>query len=86
MRQGTVLYLANAMEIGEDFDDGRAIADLDLDPERTMLASSIPGYYEIHDAVRLMILRGFKRIEGLRAAVHPDQSVRPIGKPFRLFG
>jgi hypothetical protein len=86
MRCGTVIYLTNAGSLTQDLDDELAIKNLGLDPKWTIIAADLNGFYDLIDATQVLIVRGAKHIEALRAFSVSEYEIRPFGEPLRMFG
>lgn len=86
MRKGTVVYLTDAANTSDELDDAKTAVVLGLDPQWTVLAASSGGYYEMDDATRLLIQRGAKSIEAVKAHVDGEGKVQLFGEPMRVFG
>ncbi|MBW1807833.1 MAG: hypothetical protein JRJ19_05980 [Deltaproteobacteria bacterium] len=86
MRCGTVIYLTDAASLTEDLDDELAIKNLGLDPKWTIIAADLNGYYDLIDATQVLIVRGAKHIEALRAFLASENEIQPFGEPVRMFG
>ncbi len=86
MRCGTVIYLTDAASMTKDLDDELAIKNLGLDPKWTIIAADLDGYYDLIDATQVLIVRGAKHIEALRASSISEDEIRPFGEPLRMFG
>ncbi len=86
MKKATVLYLAGTGNIDEEFDEENAICELGLDPGSTLLSASAPNFYDLHDALRLLIQGGHKRIEALGVIQGLDGKLKTLGEPMHLYG
>jgi hypothetical protein len=86
MKKGTVLYLTDAVSVGEEFDEARALAEAGLDAGWAVFAAEGEGWYGVADAQRLLIERGATHIEAVKGRVDADGVLRLFGEPLRVFG
>jgi len=86
MTKGTIIYLMGADTLDPDFEDTEVFDQLGYEPKESILAASADGFYSMHDATRMMIVRGAKRIEAIKAVIIDDGAIRTCGEPVRVFG
>ncbi len=86
MHKGTVLYLTDVMTFPQEEDDEKLLSSLNLDPEASIIAASAKGFYDLHDATRLLLYRGAKYVEAVKARSSASGSLEVFGEPMRLFG
>jgi hypothetical protein len=86
MRTGTVIYLTDAASAPPDFDEERAVLQLGLDPDWTLVAASLNGFHAMEEATLRLIERGAGSIEAVRAALTEEGSLRLFGDRMRVYG
>ena len=86
MRTGTVVFIANAGQIQDTFEESGALRELGLDPKDSLFAARTDGFYDLNDATRLLIQRGAKRIEAIRTAVQANGRLIAFGESIHMFG
>ncbi len=86
MKKGTVLYLTDAINIAEEFDESYALSLLGMTEQWTVVAASKDGWYGVEDAQKLLIERGASIIEAIKGRVGEDGSIEIFGAPLRVYG
>ena len=86
MITATVVYLADAATVSRDFDEAQALARLGLPDRWSLVAASDNGFYDMHDAVRVLVERGAHRVEARRGHLDGEGNICLFGEPLRLLG
>ena len=86
MKKGLIVYLTDSKNLPEDFNADEALATLELRCERTVLAASTDGYYDIPEAWHLMLTSGIQHVSCVKARLNEAGHIELYGEPLRLYG
>jgi len=86
MRTGTVIYLTDAASAPFAFDEERAVQQLGLDPDWTLVAASLNGFHAVEEATLQLLERGAGSVEAIRAVLNEEGSLRLFGDRMRVYG
>jgi hypothetical protein len=86
MITATVVYLADAATVGRDFDEAQALERLGFADRWSLVAASDNGFYDMHDAVRILVERGAHRVEARRGSLDEEGNISLFGEPLRILG
>ena len=86
MKTGSIVYLADAHAVPPDLDLEAAAVAAGLDPESTVFAASVPGYFRVQEALLELAARGFGRIDLAKALFEPSQGLAVAPQRRRVWG
>ena len=86
MKKGLIIYLTDSAGLPDDFDADKALTTLSSQCERSVLAASTDGFYDIPEAWNLMLTRGIQHISCVKGRFDETGHIELYGEPLRLCG
>ena len=86
MKKGLIVYLTNSESLPENFNADEALTGLSLQCERSVLAASTDGFYDIPEAWHHMLTRGIQYISCVKGQLSETGHLEIYGEPLRLYG
>ena len=86
MKKGLIVYLTDSNTLPMTFDADEALTSLSLSCDRSVLAASAEGFYDIPEAWHLMLTRGMQYISCIKGRFNEAGNIELYGEQLRLYG
>ncbi len=86
MKKGLIVYLTDSESLPDSFSPDEALANVPLKCERSLLAAASEGFFDIHEAIHHLIVRGVQHVSCVKARLDRSGRLELFGETLRLYG
>lgn len=86
MQVAKIIYLTQDSNLSEQFDEQICLQKLGLSPKWTVFSSGRDDFYDLQEALCVLITRGARSVEAFRASYSENDGLRLQTPGMRVFG